>query len=166
MITKTSLLATRALLVLADDKQAVTSPRHIAGLLGESPAYMAKVLRLLVKAGILHAERGVKGGVFLARKPGEVTLLDVVEACQGQIVGSYCHEVADRRTTCSFHRATLELQTSIVSALSHWSLEDLAKVPVARKSLPGEIQCVMAGPLVALPRRADSAPSQKNKARL
>ena len=161
MLSKTSLLATRALLVLANDQQGVaTSPRQIAGLLGESHAYMAKVLRLLVKAGILHAERGAKGGVFLNRQPSEISLLNIVEACQGQIAGSYCQDVADRRTTCSFHRAALELQTSIVQVLAHWSLEDLAEIPVARHALPGGIQCVMTGALGAIPGPVQLGPSE------
>jgi Rrf2 family protein len=88
MITKTSLLATRALLCLAKDQQGIaTPPRSIALELGESPAYMAKVLRSLVKAGILRAEHGSKGGVLLNRRADEITLLAVVEACQGAIVG-------------------------------------------------------------------------------
>lgn len=150
--------------MLADKRHAgVTSPRQVAGLLGESQAYMAKVLRLLVKADILHAERGVKGGVFLNRQPGEVTLLNIVEACQGRIVGSYCHVDTDRRLTCSFHRAAVELQTSIVNVLSHWSLEDLAAAPVARGPLPGEVQCVMGGSLASVPKSVPITPTSRTK---
>ncbi len=151
---------------MADGQHAgVTSPRRIAAVLGESPAYMAKVLRLLVKAGILHAERGVKGGVFLTRRPHEVTLLNVVEACQGRIVGSYCHVDADRRLTCAFHRAAVELQAAIVRALSHWTLEDLAKAPVARGRLPGGVRCVMESSLVAFPKAAASVQTTGSDAR-
>src|SRR5215831_11761403 len=111
MITKTSLLATRALLYLARDQQAVAvSPRAIAEQLGGSHAYMAKVLRALVKAGILRAEHGSKGGVLLNRNAHEITLLAIVEACQGTIVGSYCHEIDNLAATCAFHRASVELQ--------------------------------------------------------
>jgi Rrf2 family protein len=81
MITKTSLLATRALLFLAKDKEGVVvSPRTIALQLGESQTYMAKVLRSLVKAGVLRAEHGSRGGVLLNREPKHITLLMIVEA--------------------------------------------------------------------------------------
>ncbi len=115
MITKTSLLATRALLSLACDKQDfATSPRSIALRLGESQTYMAKVLRSLVKAGILRAEHGSKGGVLLNRRPDEITLLAIVEACQGTIVASYCEDIDDLETTCAFHRAAVELREANV----------------------------------------------------
>jgi Rrf2 family protein len=146
VITKTSLLATRALVCLAEAEQGVVaSPRSIAARLGESPAYMAKVLRSLVKAGILRAEHGSKGGVVLNRRPSDVTLLAIVEACQGAIVGNYCQDVDDLQMTCAFHRATVELRHSIVKVLSRWSLEQLAASPRPNKRLPGEIHCLMVG---------------------
>jgi Rrf2 family protein len=146
VITKTSLLATRALVYLAAAEQGVvSSPRGIAARLGESPAYMAKVLRSLVKAGILRAEHGRRGGVLLNRRPSDVTLLAIVEACQGAIAGSYCQEIDDLQTTCAFHRATVELRHSIVTVLSRWSLEQLAALPRPAKRLPGEVHCMMVG---------------------
>jgi Rrf2 family protein len=146
VITKTSILATRALVCLAETEQGVVvSPRSIAARLGESPAYMAKVLRSLVKAGILHAEHGSRGGVLLNRRPSDVTLLAIVEACQGTIVGNYCQDIDDLQTTCAFHRATVELRHSIVKVLSRWSLEQLAASPRPAECLPGEMHCMMAG---------------------
>jgi Rrf2 family protein len=123
----------------------VVSPRSVAARLGESPAYMAKVLRSLVRAGILRAEHGRNGGVVFNRKPSDVTLLAIVEACQGAIAGSYCQDVDDLQTTCAFHRATVELRHSIVKVLSRWSLEQLAASPRPAKRLPGETHCMMVG---------------------
>ncbi len=145
MITKTSLLATRALLCLARDPRGVaTSPRSIALQLGESQTYMAKVLRSLVKAGILRAQHGSRGGVLLNRRPREITLLAVVEACQGTIVSNYCDDIADLGTTCAFHRAAVELREEIVAVLSRWNLEQLAKSPSEIKCGPRGKQCLMA----------------------
>ena len=162
MITKTSLLATRALVFLAEAEQGVVvSPRSIAARLGESPAYMAKVLRSLVKAGILRAEHGRNGGVLLNRRPIDVTLLAIVEACQGAIAGSYCQGIADLRTACAFHRATVELQNSIMTSLSRWNLEQLAASPRPSKRLSGEIHCMMVGFPVAIASAGPELPSQK-----
>jgi Rrf2 family transcriptional regulator, nitric oxide-sensitive transcriptional repressor len=44
--------------------------------------YLTKVLRGLAKGGILVIERGVKGGVKLARPPEEMTILDIVNAVE------------------------------------------------------------------------------------
>lgn len=146
MITKTSLLATRALLCLVKDQPGIaTSPRSIALQLGESPAYMAKVLRALVRAGILRAERGSRGGVLLNRPPDQITLLAIVEACQGAIVGTYCQEVDDLGNTCAFHRAAVELRHSIVNVLTRWTLEHLAASPHPTGQVPGGMLCMLAG---------------------
>jgi DNA-binding IscR family transcriptional regulator len=54
---------------------------------------MAKVLRLLARADLIRSHRGAAGGFELIRAKENLTLLDVVEACQGPIRGNYCAEV-------------------------------------------------------------------------
>ena len=39
----------------------------------------------LRRAGILHSQRGVKGGFSFARQPDEVTVLEVVELLEGDL---------------------------------------------------------------------------------
>jgi len=65
MLSGTSLSALRTLVYLSQHMPAVISPRRIAEDLGESPTYLSKVTTQLVKAGVLRAEKGVKGGVFM-----------------------------------------------------------------------------------------------------
>ena len=66
MLTKTTVSAIRALIhVGLHGSGGPISPRRIAEQLGESPTYLAKVMRLLVKAGILRAHFGMAGGVVL-----------------------------------------------------------------------------------------------------
>lgn len=45
-------------------------------------AYMAKVLQNLCRKGIVHSQRGVGGGMTLAKQPEELTILDVVNAVE------------------------------------------------------------------------------------
>ena len=73
MLSGTSLSALRTLVYLGQHMPAVISPRRIAEDLGESPTYLSKVTTQLVKAGVLRAEKGVKGGVQLARPASEIT---------------------------------------------------------------------------------------------
>lgn len=142
MLGKTSISAIRTLLLLArqDDKHC-HSPRKLAEVLGESPTYLAKVVRHLVKRGILEAERGVKGGVRLTLEPAEVSLLAVVEACQGEIVGDFCKSTRQEHNLCNFHRAALELHTAIVGVLSRWTLADLLENPCSGGE--AEVPCLM-----------------------
>lgn len=161
MLSKTALLASRALVVIAKEPSGrVISPRSIALRLNESPAYLAKVLRLLVRAGILRAERGVTGGVFLGRLPEEITLLHIVEACQGMIHGAYCQRLDDSESVCAFHQASLELEQAIVGVLGSWTLADLEKRPGASGTLPAGVQCRMAAPPASINEQPEASRTQ------
>jgi Rrf2 family protein len=145
MITKTTMTAIRALVFVAQNAKAgPLSPRRIAAALGESPTYMAKVTRTLVKPGILRTEKGVKGGVWLELPAKEVTLRAVFETCQGAIVGDYCRPDCDPAGICSFHRAATDLHEAIIGVLSRWTLAHLLKRPEGTPGRKG-IPCWMAG---------------------
>ena len=49
--------------------------------------FLEGMFATLRRAGILQSQRGVKGGYLFARPPGEVTVLDVVEALEGALDG-------------------------------------------------------------------------------
>jgi Rrf2 family cysteine metabolism transcriptional repressor len=47
--------------------------------------FLEGMFATLRRAGILHSQRGVKGGYTFAREPSEVTVLEVVEALEGAL---------------------------------------------------------------------------------
>ncbi|MCC6391989.1 MAG: Rrf2 family transcriptional regulator [Bryobacterales bacterium] len=152
MLNKTTLSAIRTLVhIAARESNTVFSPRILAGHLHESPTYLAKITRLLVKAGLLRAEKGAKGGVRLALPPSQITLLSVVEACQGTIVGDYCQGGYPAVSTCSFHEAALQLQESMVRVLSRWSIAQLAEKPFRSSGRRSGEACVMAPERLVMP---------------
>lgn len=56
-------------------------------------AYLSKQLALLVRAGLLSATTGPKGGFRLSRAAESITLLDVVEAVDGSRDPYLCREI-------------------------------------------------------------------------
>lgn len=56
-------------------------------------AYLAKQLQVLVRAGLLTATTGPRGGFRLARDPAEITLLELVEAIDGTAPPYRCVEI-------------------------------------------------------------------------
>jgi Rrf2 family protein len=144
MITKTTFSAIRALLFLAATPRGRRTPlREVADRLGESPTYMAKVARELVKAGVLRADKGARGGLYFDRPPSEITLWEIVRACQGEIMGDYCQFTGDPGETCSYHQAARELHEAVTRALSVWTLAQLMERPCAGKE---HAHCVLRNP--------------------
>ena len=144
MLTKTTISAIRALVYLGlRDRGSPVSPRRMAERLGESPTYLAKVMRLLVRAGILRAHYGAAGGVVLNREPQDVTLLAITEACQGTLLTTICQETDDAANACAFHQAGAELQQAVLGVMSHWTLADFLRNPSPRPACEGRIRCWM-----------------------
>jgi Rrf2 family protein len=144
MFTKTTIAAIRLLLYVGCNPGAApASLRRAAEQLGESPSYLAKVSRHLVRAGVLRASRGVAGGVALNDAPARITLLAVLEACQGHICGEFCDDMPALAQTCAFHQASAELHQETIRILSSWTLTDLLRRPRPTRSRPGKATCWM-----------------------
>lgn len=90
-ITRQADYAVRAVLHLArvgNKERSATS--MIAKEQNIPPSFLAKIISQLSIAGLLHTSRGARGGVTLAREPGDITLLEVVEAIDGPIQLNEC----------------------------------------------------------------------------
>ena len=48
--------------------------------------YLLKILQQLVRVNVLRSKRGPRGGFFLARKPEDITLLNIIEAVEGPML--------------------------------------------------------------------------------
>jgi Rrf2 family protein len=131
MLTQTSELGVNVLLYmgLRGRDQGPATPKEIAEAIGTSPTYTAKVCGQLAKMSILRAQRGPLGGVLLVRKPEDLSLLEIVETCQGKILSDYCEEVTDKRGVCAYHLAMVELHSAITGVLKSWTLADMMARP-------------------------------------
>jgi Rrf2 family protein len=99
-ITRQADYAMRAVLYLAKlgpERRAATS--QIALAQNIPPSFLAKIVSQLSVAGLLQTSRGARGGVSLARAPGDISILEVVEAIDGPILLNEC--VADA-SSCTF----------------------------------------------------------------
>ncbi|MFJ8749170.1 RrF2 family transcriptional regulator [Streptomyces sp. NPDC102441] len=66
---------------------------QLADAHGLPAPYLNKQLQQLAKAGLLTSTPGPRGGFRLARPLGDVTLLDVVEAIEGDTELFHCAEI-------------------------------------------------------------------------
>jgi Rrf2 family protein len=90
-ITRQADYALRAVIYLArlgTEERAATS--QIAQEQRIPPSFLAKIVSQLSVAGLLQTSRGARGGVALAKRPEDITILDVVEAIDGPILLNEC----------------------------------------------------------------------------
>lgn len=74
----------------------VVPAAHLAAHYDVPAAYLAKQLQSLVRAGLLTATTGPRGGFRLSRSPEQITLLQVVEAVDGGSPFYTCNEIRQK----------------------------------------------------------------------
>ncbi len=82
MFSQTVEYALRAVVHLAYEAPDARTTAQIAEATKVPKDYLAKILQGLAKKGVVSTQRGVGGGVTLARDPAELTILDVVNAVE------------------------------------------------------------------------------------
>ena len=99
---------------------------------GISAPNVAKIMRLLRRAGLVNSTRGKAGGYTLARRPAEVRTIDVLTALGGRLfdtgfcdrhagVESHCLHTRD----CSIRPVLSGLQQAIDQVLGELTLASL-----------------------------------------
>jgi Rrf2 family iron-sulfur cluster assembly transcriptional regulator len=79
MLSQTGEYALRAIVHIAQqDADRTVGAKEIAEARNIPPNYLSKILRELVRAGLLDSARGVGGGFRIARQLGEIRVADIV----------------------------------------------------------------------------------------
>ena len=88
-LTRASSYALHAVAYMATQKQQdkPVASHHIAAARGIPERFLLKVLKPLVSARVLLSIKGPNGGYRLARKPDDITMLEILEAVDGPIRG-------------------------------------------------------------------------------
>lgn len=61
------------------------------------PSFLSKIVARCVRAGLLEARKGAGGGVVLSRPADRISLLSVIEACEGSYWRQNCVFYSSRR---------------------------------------------------------------------
>jgi Rrf2 family protein len=105
-----------------------------------------QILRSLVTHGILSSTRGVVGGYLLQRRPEDISLLDLIEAIEGPLVGSV-------PTSPSLSEPTLTKLRKVMDDVAAAKRDLLSRVTMA-DLLPMAAVDEPAAPRAAVPKRA------------
>jgi Rrf2 family protein len=101
-----------------------------------APAYMAKHMQALARAGVVESVRGAGGGYRLAKPPKDITLWDILQAIEGKEAPFRCMEIrqqgpcvdsrADFRKPCTITAVFRKAETAWRAELQSVSLADIA----------------------------------------
>lgn len=131
VITRATEYAIRTVIYLAQQpKEEIVLKKDICRTQDVTPAFLTKILQPLIKAGIVSSQRGVGGGFLLARDPGEITLLDILQAEEGPLKLNHClveNGRCFRDSHCSAHEVWHEAQGEMIVVLQRYSVAELVR---------------------------------------
>ncbi len=129
---------TRALLELALHKgKDPMSLKDIARQQQISLPYLEQLIAPLIAGGIIRSTKGPKGGITLARKPGDIKLSEITHLLEGSVAPVECidnPEVCKRSEFCATRDIWSELKDVMDDFLQATTLQDL----VARQQSKGQ----------------------------
>lgn len=121
--------ALRAVIYLSLQRDGRPAPvSEIASHRGIPKKFLEKIIKDLIRAGLVTSQRGAHGGYTLARTPDHVTFRDVIEAVEGPISLNVCvteeHDCSVL-SSCNMHRVWQEGQRRMLEFFSGTTLADI-----------------------------------------
>jgi Rrf2 family protein len=108
------------------------SLKNIAEKQKISESYLEQLISPLRKAGYVKSERGAQGGYSLLKKPGEITVGEILRTLEGDLNPTDCSVVnpeIECDMGCSTKIVWQKMADSINNVVDSITLEDLLKGP-------------------------------------
>jgi Rrf2 family protein len=142
MLSRKSKYGLKALLALADEEgHGPVQASELAERQRLPKKFLEAILLDLTRHGLLHSKKGRGGGYVLNRKPGDITLGQVIRIlngplalvpCVSQTAYSRCEECFDEET-CGVHLAMKEVRDATAHILDNTTLAGLGRQVRASK---------------------------------
>lgn len=129
-VTKTLDYAVRSLTYMGHKPIGKHSMKEISDEQHIPLSYLAKIMRRLVKKGLVRSSVGPEGGYTLRKSPNEINLRDIYEAIEGEIRMVDCmgsDSVCVLYESCPQLPVWDKIQLSMVKILEDTTLEDMLK---------------------------------------
>jgi len=124
---------------LARQPQDVHSVTSVAAALGVAVPTTSKILKMLVRRGLVQSTRGARGGYCLARAPERISVAEVIEAMEGDFGMTECSIEAGlcvREASCPLRENWRRINQLIRGVLNQVTLTDMIR-PDFRPHLNG-----------------------------
>ena len=129
-LTRDGEYAVRAVLYLATHEDRISLISEISESQDVPKSYLSKIMQSLTRAGLVKSRRGAKGGFFLARPAGSITLRETIEAVEGPIHLNVClikKGECPKDDACPVHPVWREAQKKLFEVLEGKTMLDLAR---------------------------------------
>ncbi len=128
--------ALRAMIHLADVPEGVANGNQIAAAEHIPKYFLEKVIRDLMRAGLVRSRRGPGGGYQLGRPAEAISFKDIIEAVEGPINLNVCLEgtsTCSLQPRCRMFRVWEHGQRVLLEVFSQTNLQQIAssKIPVS-----------------------------------
>lgn len=128
LVTRKTDYAVRCVLYLAQEDDQIANVTEVSRKMHIPKTFLAKIFQKLTKAGLVESIRGMNGGFRLAKKPVDISLLDIMTAIQGPIGINVCavnSKQCSRSSTCSVHPVWVELRKEVNQRLQGQTIASL-----------------------------------------
>ncbi|HVP18821.1 MAG TPA: Rrf2 family transcriptional regulator [Spirochaetia bacterium] len=128
-VSEASALAVHAMAIMARNRNDRLSNVVIARKLDASSHHLAKVMRKLVKAGLIGSQRGPLGGFRLRVEASDVKILQIHEAVEGPIPQGRCllRRTACRGSPCPLGLRLCTIQEQLRDCLAGMTLAEFSE---------------------------------------
>jgi Rrf2 family protein len=135
MISQTAEYALRAIVHLAGQPEARTVTQ-IAEATQVPAGYLAKIMQSLSRGRVVKSRRGKNGGFVLARAPGELSVLETINAVDPIRRFPECPLgiPSHGRRLCPLHSRLDAAAQSVERAFARTMVSELLEVPASRKA--------------------------------
>ena len=118
-----------ALGIIAEAKEKPMLVKEIAQLGNIPSPYLAKLIHILGRKGIVETQRGIGGGVLLKKDSSKISLYDLCKCFDDPVLGVRCMlgnaECSDERA-CPCHKFWTSQRSKEIKFLQKTTIKDLA----------------------------------------
>lgn len=130
-LTRAAEYAIRCVLYLSGQPAGrLVSRREVSREMGIPEPFLGKIAQGLAKAGLVIVRQGSRGGYVLALPPQDISLLQVVEALDGEILINDCLSrpgQCERDARCPVHGVWRGVRNGLRQALDRVDFAELAR---------------------------------------
>jgi Rrf2 family nitric oxide-sensitive transcriptional repressor len=164
MISQTVEYALRAVVALAYHHDTPMTGQEIAAMTRVPAPYLLKLMQQLVRAGLVHSQRGRGGGFTLTRSPAEVTIWDIVQAVDAlERIRACPLGIQGHGQLCALHQRLDEAIEQVEAAFRRSTLAELLAENNESKPLCEPVQVLQSISLSATSQPTKKAAAKKAK---